>query len=325
MGTLFVDRKDSHLALEGNVLALRLPDQPVQRIPVNLIARVFIRSNTELTSGTLTGLAERGIAITLLGGRRGDRVATLVGSSAADVRARITQIQRLSDESFNRAWCSSVLTAKLRSQKRLLKTAQAARPDQRKPLHDAIHTLADCLARLREDLDVPTLRGLEGAAAAAHFRGLSCLFAPSLQFTARRRRPPADPVNACLSLGYTLLYAQAIEACHAQGLDPAVGYLHRPAHGRASMACDLMEPSRAHVDAFVWELFRSGELEAAHFGRDGSDACLLGKTGRSRFYARWARQARPLNRHLRRLARLATRSLGTLDSSLAIDDFWEAT
>lgn len=325
MGTLFIDRKDCRLTLEGSALVLRLPDHPPRRVPANLITRVFIRSNTELTSGTLAGLAERGIAITLLGGRRGDRVATLVGSSAADVQVRITQILRLEDDAFNRGWCRMLLTAKLRAQKRLLTTAQAARPDRRKPLHDAIGTLSDCLARLSEDLDVQTLRGLEGAAAAAHFRGLSNLFAPLLGFTTRHRRPPTDPVNACLSLGYTLLHAQAVEACHAQGLDPAVGYLHRPAHGRASMACDLMEPSRARVDAFVWKLFRTGELEAAHFGREGSGACLLGKAGRSHFYARWAEQSRPLARHLRRLARLAARSLGSLDEPLAADDFWEAT
>lgn len=325
MGTLFVDRKDSRLELEGNTLALRFPDQPVRRIPANLVHRVFIRANTELTSGTLAGLADLGIAITVLGGRRGERLATLVGASAADARTRISQIQRLEDEEFNRAWCRNLLTAKLRAQKRLLEHAQGERPDQRKPLHDAILTLEECKQRLAEDLDVQALRGLEGAAAAAHFRGLASLFAPSLQFTVRRRRPPTDPVNACLSLGYTLLYAQAVEACHLQGLDPAIGYLHRPAHGRASMACDLMEPSRARVDAFVWNLFRSGDLEAAHFGRDGSNACLLGKAGRSRFYARWAAQARPLARHLRRSARLAARSLGAPTGALAHDDFWEAT
>lgn len=325
MGTLFVDRKDCHLSLEGNRVLLRVPDQPLQQVPANLISRVFIRSRTELSSDTLTGLAEHGVAVTLLGGRRGDRVATLVGASAADVRVRIAQIRQLDDEAFNRGWCRALLRAKLRSQLRLLVKAQRARPDQRKPLHDAINTLGQCLGRLEEDLDVAALRGLEGAAAAAHFRGFASLFAPQLQFSGRKRRPPTDPVNASLSLGYTLLHAQAVEACHAQGLDPAVGYLHRPAHGRASMACDLMEPSRARVDAFVWELFRSGDLEAAHFGNDGSGACLLGKAGRARFYARWAAQARPIGRQLRRLARLVTRSISAQPGHDWADDFWEAT
>jgi CRISPR-associated protein Cas1 len=325
MGTLYVDRKDCQLTLSGNVISLHAAGRCVQHVPAALLARIVLRADTRLTSGTLAGLADQGIGVTMLGGRRGDRLAMLVGAPHSDARLRITQIRRLGDEEFNHEWCRHLLLAKCNSQRRLLQQAQGERPDLRKPLHDGLSTIADCSARLHEQTDVDTMRGLEGAAAAAHFRAFAHLFAPTLGFERRRRRPPTDPVNACLSLGYTLLHGLAVEACHAQGLDPMVGYLHRPAHGRASLACDLVEPWRVRVDALVWQLFRSGILEAAHFGTDGANACLLGKAGRSHFYSAWSEMSGPLGRALRRHARLATRSLGDMAKEFDTGDAWEAS
>ena len=55
-----------------------------------------------------------------------------------------------------------------------------------------------------------SLRGLEGAGAAAYFDGFGDLLPERLKFRSRNRRPPKDPVNAALSLGYTLLHAEAV-------------------------------------------------------------------------------------------------------------------
>lgn len=312
MGTLFIDRSNCELTLSGQVLSLRVPEQPVRRVPAALVSRVILRSDTRLTSSVLTGLAAHGVGVTMLGGRGGSRVASVLGAPHSDVHLRITQVRRLDDREFCSAWARQLVRAKLRSQRRLLQQALDQRADLRKPLFDALKTLDGCLASLASATDVDSMRGLEGAGAAAYFRGYTRLFAPSLNFSARRRRPPPDPVNAALSLGYTLLQSMAVQACHVQGLDPMIGYLHLPTYARASMACDLVEPWRTRVDALVWEMFRSGDLTADHFGAEGNGAHLLKKTGRSHFYAAWAADSKALYRSLRRHARLASRSLGDL-------------
>lgn len=323
MGTLFVDRKQCALSITGQVIALRCDEEPVRHVPAALVDRIVLRADTRLESSTLAALCTLGIGLTVLAGRRGERVAHLLGVPPKDVRVHVTQVRRLDDRAFNAAWCRHVLRAKFAGQRRLLRAAQRERADLRKPLHDALATIDECILRLAADGDIDSMRGREGAAAAAYFRAYTRLFAPSLAFTGRRRRPPTDPVNATLSLGYTLLHALAVQACHAQGLDPMIGYLHRPLHGRASLACDLVEPWRAHVDRLVWTLFRNETLTAAHFGREGGGACLLGKAGRAHFYAAWAELAAPLQRALRRHARLTTRSLGDLTGDLDANAEWE--
>ncbi len=140
-------------------------------------------------------------------------------------------------------------------------------------------------------------------AARVYYEALTALFAPALGFTGRNRRPPRDPVNACLSLVYTLLHFEAVRAAHMAGLDPLLGFYHRPAFGRESLASDLIEPLRPHADAWVWHLFRKNILRSDHFGRDG-EACLLGKAGREAFYQHYEGFAGPPRRYLRRQCRL---------------------
>lgn len=304
--TLYVDRQDSDLRWRDGALELRVPDEPLRVVPAKLLARVVLRADTRLSSATLAALADAGIGLVAFGGRGGQRVAHLLGSPAADCRVRLAQCLRTADERWAAEAARAVVRQRLRGQRRLLAQALASRPDLRKPLTDACETLDGALRSCAAAASVAALRGLEGAGAAAFFRAFTQLFAAALGFEARRRRPPPDPVNACLSLGYTLLHSQAVQAAWAAGLDPMVGFLHLPAPGRASLACDLMEPWRCEVEAWAWERFRSRELRAEHFGQDGAGACVMGKAARALFYASFhavqRRTAIGLRRHARALA-----------------------
>ena len=55
-------------------------------------------------------------------------------------------------------------------------------------------------------------------------------------FEGRNRRPPRDPVNALLSLAYSLLAKDLTVACYAVGFDPYVGFYHQPRFGRPALA-----------------------------------------------------------------------------------------
>lgn len=309
MATLYVDHKGYALQLRDGVVELRADGALVRSVPAGLVERVVLRAETVLSSTTLAALADRGIGVVAFGGRGGQRIAHLLGRPHGSARARLAQCQRVSDGDFATGWCRAVVRRKLLNQRRVLRSALAQRPELRKPLTDAIGGIERCLQRAAEGADRDALRGLEGAAAASFFRGYTTLFAPSLGFEQRRRRPPPDPVNACLSLGYTLLHAQAVNAAWGAGLDPMVGFLHLPAYGRESLACDLAEPWRAEVEHWVWQQFRDRRLRPEHFGRDGAGACLIGKAARGAFYAGIEPVLRHCARGLRREAALAARVL----------------
>lgn len=308
MSTLVLDKPELELRCDGAALALYDSGGRRGTVPLALLERVvLLGSQIRLDSGVLARLGEAGIALAVIGRRGGRRLSLALGPRHNDAAVRMAQCAAALDAAAILAFARDLVRSKVRAQRRTLSQALAARADCRKPLTDALGALAQIAATVDAAASLDALRGAEGAAAAAYFRGLTSVFPPSLGFTGRNRRPPRDPVNALLSLGYTLLHVDAVRACHVAGLDPLVGFYHRPAFGRESLACDLVEPLRPRLDAWVWDLVRTRSLREEHFATSAS-GCQLQKAGRERFYAAYEPAARVWRRWLRgRCAALARR------------------
>jgi CRISPR-associated protein Cas1 len=196
------------------------------------------------------------------------------------------------------ALARSFVAAKVGAQLALIRRAEEA-SGRSLLLNRAIETLSGVLEQLGRT--APTrvrLRGLEGGAAASYFPAYASLFPSSLGFDKRTRRPPRDPVNACLSLGYTLLHFEAVREAAAHGLDPMVGAYHDLTPGRESLACDFSEPLRPAIDRFVVSLFAEGALRPQHFSISEAQGCRLKKEARRDFYAAYEREDAPRHRQM---------------------------
>lgn len=311
MSTLLLDRARLEVRTDGEALALYEDGHHRGTVPIRLIDRCVIHGQqTRLDSGVLLKLAEAGVTTVLFSPRMGRRVATVLGPAHNDAAVRLAQAQRVMDAAWCLDWSRGLIASKLNRQRRAVAQWTHARPDMRKPLTDAARQIDAVRERVAQAADASALRGLEGAAARAQFAALAAVLPPALNFTGRNRRPPRDPVNAALSLAYTMLHVEAVQACQAAGLDPLLGFHHRPAFGRESLASDLIEPLRPLADLWVWERFRERDLRADHFS-DDRGACLLGKAGRATFYATWQAGVRPARRWLRLTTRHLARSLRT--------------
>ena len=309
MTTLYIDRKDMELRVSGGVLEFHEPTGRRGSVPLAHIERVVLRGRVQLSTSVLGALAEAGAGVLSLSGRQSRHLATCVGRPHNDVVRRLGQFDAYRDPDARVKWSRGLIEAKTKAQIRLLRQALERRPDKRRQLTRAVVQLETLLSRVSDGARRPSiasLLGIEGAAAAAYFGGFCALFPPSLHFEGRNRRPPRDPVNACLSLGYTLVHFEAVTACHAAGLDPLLGLYHEPAFGRESLAADVIEPLRPHVDEWVWGLFRDRVLTAKGFRKDNG-AVLLAKTARQHFYARFHPLGAALRRLLRRQMRAAAR------------------
>ena len=93
-------------------------------------------------------------------------------------------------------------------------------------------------------------------------------------------RLAANPPNAVLNLLYSILEAECRLSAVAMGLDPGLGLLHVDTPNRDSLACDLQEPIRASVDAFVLNWLQSESLRKVDFWEDRNANCRLSSAGR---------------------------------------------
>lgn len=187
----------------------------------------------------------------------------LVGSDPSAATLRMAQHAAFTRPECVLAWARQVVVAKSDSQ------LAAARHYQRHGVTFGGEVLERVRAARRaaeEATSLEQLRGVEGSAAAAWFALFGDLVKAPWTFPGRRRRPPTDPVNALLSLGYTWLLTRTSARCEALGLELYLGGLHEFRAGRPSLACDLIEPLRVPaVDRWVITLCNEGRMSPEDF------------------------------------------------------------
>lgn len=307
MATLYVDHREIELELDHGALAVRRKGELERRIPLAMLNRVVISGDVRISTRLVATLATAGIGVQFHASRA-KAYAIVAGLPGGDGARRLGQARMALDLPWKEFWAKRWVRAKAIGQAHLLRTESERNAGARATLLSSVERIERSIERLRtEPVSVETIRGIEGAASAAYFEGLRCLFAPALEFRGRNRRPPRDPVNATLSLLYTMYYGAAVEAVVAAGLDPAIGYLHEPAPGRAGLACDLVEPLRPAADRTVVRLFHDRILRKDHF-RVEKGACLLGKAGRQAFYESADEDLRRVRDKMRRLAGLVAKA-----------------
>jgi CRISPR-associated protein Cas1 len=306
MKTLFVEKQSMELRYERACLLLYHEGKRVSSVPLAQLERIVVAPHVALSAGVLGLIAEKEVALLVLNNRYPQRTAVLSGSIKGDIHRRMRQYQLHQDEAFRLHWSVQLVRLKTLRQYRLLLSLRKIRPDLRHALTHAATTLQPLLTDFNAATGITSLaslRGMEGAAAAIYFKVYTQLFAPALNFTDRNRRPPKDPVNACLSLAYTLFYQEAINALKITGLDPALGCYHELYYHRDSLACDLLEPVRPLIDDWVYRLFQQHTLRLEDFSLD--EACLLHAAGKQRFYEAFRQTVPAFRRLLRRYARFA--------------------
>jgi len=309
MGTLYIDRKNIHVKLDGNALAFYANGVREGIAPVNPLSRVVVVGAAVIETPVLHHLADSGVTVLFLSGRHTRFRGRLQGSLHNNGLLRVKQYEKLL-AGFGVVWNQELVSRKIEGQLQLLTEAIDTRPDLRFDLTRASATLKVILERLRDGQrrETGTIRGLEGSAAAHYFSAYTRLFPPALQFSHRNRRPPRDPVNALLSLSYTMLHHELLRETEMIGLDPTIGFYHEFEYGRESLACDLVERFRPAADRFVWRTFADRGLSDRDFTRDGEEqGCYLKKAGRQRFYElyeQWGSAMRPsFTQYVRNLAR----------------------
>src|ERR1700685_4149904 len=88
-------------------------------------------------------------------------------------------------------------------------------------------------------------------------------------------RLAANPPNAILNYLYAVLESEARLAASALGLDPGLGVLHVDTPARDSLACDVMEPIRPQIDAYLLDWITRQPLSRAWFIEQPDGNCRL--------------------------------------------------
>jgi len=116
-------------------------------------------------------------------------------------------------------------------------------------LEDKAREVAVRLSELGNASSVEELLVVEAHAARSYWEAVSRIIPSELGFSHRytRSNPPEgelDPFNTALNIGYALLRKEVWRGVFLAGLNPYVGFLHKPRGSRPSLVLDLMEEFR---------------------------------------------------------------------------------
>jgi CRISPR-associated protein Cas1 len=284
MATLYLNEQQAIVKKRDGYLIIQYADRRKVEVPLIKVTQVVVSGDITLTTPALHTLLESGIEIcflSLYGHFRG-RLSPPISKNAF---VRKAQYLAHADQTKALQVAQACVRGKLENMRTMLMRANRSLQDQQ--INEAIRTIHHMSQQTAKASTVGSLLGVEGHGSAAYFGVFQKLLRVPMLFAGRHRRPPTDPVNALLSLGYTLLLHQVAAAIQVVWFDPYLGFLHQPRHGRPALALDLMEEFRPIIaDSVVLNVLNHHILTDRDF-RNELSAVYLQNEARKTFYAKF--------------------------------------
>jgi CRISPR-associated protein Cas1 len=283
---LVVQTPGAQVGQRGDQIQVSVKGEVLTKLPGHQLRAIYCYGAVQLTAQAVETCLDLGIDVSYFS-PAGRFIGLLRGLPASGVDARRGQYRLFEEPGIRLQLARECIRAKIHNQ-RVMLMRNGDPPDRTLAL---LTNYRDATANAR---DLTELMGIEGSAAALYFEQFATMLkqtdAWKFDWHGRNRRPPRDPVNAMLSLGYSMLAKELAGVCHAVGLDPFLGFLHQPRYGRPALALDLMEEFRPlTADSVAISLINRGEVGPEDFITP-ANGTFLNDIGRRRFWEAWFRR-----------------------------------
>ena len=299
LNTLYITTPESYLSKDGDNVVVSIHQKEVFRISVLNIEAIVTFGYMGASPGLMKLCADNGIGLTFLS-PHGRFISRIQGQVRGNVLLRRNQYRLFEDETFTSGIARICIAGKIQNYRNILRR------------YERDYGLQECIETAVREMDIAKkntlvasdkarIRGLEGDAANCYFSVFPNLIVNQKEdfaFHGRNRRPPKDPVNALLSLAYTLLTNDIVSALETVGMDPYIGFMHTLRPGRASLALDMAEELRAYMgDRFVLSLINRKQINIVDFLFQGDEGVVLTDNGRKTFLAAWQSRKKEMITH----------------------------
>jgi len=283
---LVVQMPGAQVGQRGDQLVITVKGEEVRKMPGQQVRAIYLYGAVQLTAQAVETCLELNIDVAWFS-PAGRFLGLLRGLPASGVDARRGQYRLFELPSVRLQLAREVIRAKIHNQ-RVMLMRNGDVPDR------VLSLLAGFRDATESARDLTELLGIEGTAAALYFEQFESMLKQradwKFDWRGRNRRPPRDPVNAMLSMGYSMLAKELTGVCHAVGVDPFLGFMHQPRYGRPALALDLMEEFRTLIaDSVAISLVNRGELGPEDFMRS-ANGTFLNDRGRKAFWEAWFRR-----------------------------------
>ncbi|HOC02806.1 MAG TPA: CRISPR-associated endonuclease Cas1 [Candidatus Ratteibacteria bacterium] len=244
MATIYLIEQGAKLIKEQKKIVIEKEGQVLLEIPDFKVERVFIFGNIQITTQAMKFLLESGIETSFFN-IWGRLIGKLSPIESKNVYLRIQQYEKHKNPEFVLSYAKIFVEGKIKNMKVVLQKYSHNHPEI--DFSQSIAELDGCSGELMRKVQVSSILGVEGRASAIYFECFSKMLRKGFMFEGRIKRPPPDPVNSLLSLGYSLITNEMLSTVSGIGFDPYIGFLHTLEYGRPSLPLDLIEEFRQSI------------------------------------------------------------------------------
>jgi CRISP-associated protein Cas1 len=306
---LYLNTPGYRVGCKDEVLTIKDKDKLVDEVRMRDVSHVALFGNIQISTQAIQALCEQEVPVTYFS-MGGWFYGITRGHALKNVFLRMEQFRLSREEKTCLSLARQFVHGKIRNHRTLLMRNHLEPPEG----------IIGKLKRASEDAlaanSIEELLGIEGAAASQYFQqfggmvkvqdqlpglGLPAENAKqrmfNFNFNHRNRRPPTDPVNAMLSLAYSMLAKDCTLATLAVGFDPYLGFYHQPRFGRPALGLDLMEEFRPLIaESTVLSCINNRVVMDKDFVKAGR-AVNLAAPGRKRFFQTYEQRMSSLITH----------------------------
>ena len=257
-------------------LHIHRDDKQIYNLPWHSLQAIILFGNHHITTPAMQAAMNADVPVHFAS-QSGKYYGTLWNARPANYSHQLwqQQIDTFANEENALYASKQIVLARLIHMKEILR--QRKINTHNSSIENSIRTLHQCQ-------NIASLRGKEGSATKEYFQYLQTIIPAEFNFKGRNRRPPKDPFNALLSLGYTFLFGYTESIIRASGLLPWAGFYHQPRGKHACLASDLMEPFRHLVERTALTLINKKILGCDDFIYTADGACQIKNKARKAYF-----------------------------------------
>ena len=241
MSYLYVSEQGANIGITNNRFQVKYKDGLVRSIPIETLEVIEVFGNIQITTQCLTECLKRGTNI-LFYSTNGAYFGRLISTSHVNVQRQRKQAELGKNEEFKLIFSKRIITAKIRNQIVLLRRYARSRKVE---IERAVIEMQNMYKKIERATSIEQVMGYEGTAAKIYFKVIGTLIEPEFSFKGRSKRPPLDPFNSMISLGYSIIMNELYGKIEGKGLNPYFGIMHKDREKHPTLASDLMEEWRA--------------------------------------------------------------------------------
>lgn len=252
MAALYIKEQGAYIKKKDECIVVNKNSEVLLQIPVAEISNLAIMGNVQLSTQALRLLIGNGVDISYFS-LSGKYLGCTKAESSNNIYLRLEQYKIYCDKKRELEFAKIIVNNKILNQENLIKGYSF-----KKRSYDwkgNVEKIEKYRFQLTESESAYEILGLEGVCSNIYFSAFKNMLKCDFEFPGRQRRPPGDPINALLSLGYSFLSKEVSGALDAESFELYLGILHGVQYGRKSLALDMIEEFRQPViDRFVIRL-----------------------------------------------------------------------